>query len=172
MAEPPALMTGLVARKTLSVVPWWSAAVELARSMVPPCLVMMPRLIQRPRPVPRSPLVVKKGWKRLARMCSGTPGPLSSMVMRTPASRRMPSAWVAAGLASAASLMVPPGPGGFGGVGEQVGEDLAQLGREAVDAEISGNVVRDVDPEGLEAAFHEQQDGVEHLAQVNEHGGF
>ena len=29
---------------------------------------------QRPRPVPRSPLVVKKGWKRRSRIAGGFPG--------------------------------------------------------------------------------------------------
>ena len=41
----------------------------LASSIVPPCFSTIPRLTQRPRPVPCSPLVVKKGLKSLAR-CS------------------------------------------------------------------------------------------------------
>ena len=56
------------------------------RSMVPPCLRMMPCETQRPRPVPRSPLVVKKGWKRRVLDLRRDAGPLSTISTMAPAS--------------------------------------------------------------------------------------
>ena len=58
---------------------------SLSSEIVPPCLLTMPRLTQSPRPVPRSPFVVKKGWKRWGRTSSAMPGPLSAMVTVAPA---------------------------------------------------------------------------------------
>ena len=65
---------GLEARKTEAVVPRLGPSVRLTRWMEPACLRMMPCETQRPRPVPRSPLVVKKGWKRWSRISGGFRG--------------------------------------------------------------------------------------------------
>jgi len=45
-------MVGVVARKTLAAVPRVDPAGLLASSMDPPCLLMMPRLTHKPKPVP------------------------------------------------------------------------------------------------------------------------
>ena len=45
----------------------------------------------------------------------------------------------------------------FAGVGEEIGEDLAELGGEAVDAEVGWDVVRDGDAGGGEARLHEEE---------------
>ena len=42
--------------------------------MVPPCFSTMPRVTQRPRPVPTESLVVKKGEKRRSRTAGGDAG--------------------------------------------------------------------------------------------------
>ena len=52
--------------------------------MVPPCFSMMPRLTQRPRPVPCSPLVVKKGSKMWSRASGSMPVPVSAIWMTMP----------------------------------------------------------------------------------------
>jgi len=72
-------------RKTVTVVPWTPDWVWLSMAMEPSCFSMMPLLTQRPRPVPFSPLVVKKGWKSLGRVSGSTPEPWSETVTTTPA---------------------------------------------------------------------------------------
>ena len=60
--------------------------------------------------------------------------------------------------------------GGLGGVGDEVGEDLAQLGGESLDGDLGGEIGGDGDAEDLEAALHEQQQVVEHLLEVDADG--
>ena len=47
-------------------------------TMAPPCSMTMRRLMARPSPVPRLPLVVKYGVKSFSRTSGGMPGPESS----------------------------------------------------------------------------------------------
>ena len=60
---------------------------------------------------------------------------------------------------------------GFGGVGEQVGEDLAELGGEALNVDSFGELGGDVDAERVEAAVEEQEDGLERLFEIDRDGG-
>ncbi len=64
------------------------------------------------------------------------------------------------------------GVGGLRGVGEEIGEDLAEFGGEAVDAEFRWDVLRHGDAGGGEARFHEEEDGVEKFFELDFHGGF
>ena len=48
-------------------------------SILPPCDSMIDWQMFRPMPIPFS-LVVTKGWKSLARISGGNPGPVSRMV--------------------------------------------------------------------------------------------
>ena len=59
--------------------------------------------------------------------------------------------------------------GGFGCIGEEIGKHLTQFRWEAVDHETLGKVRNDGDAEDGESAFHQQQDGAEHLAEVDFH---
>ncbi len=61
------------------------------------------------------------------------------------------------------------GAGGFGGVGEDVGEDLAKLGGEATNDQTFGQVAGDVDAERGEAALHEEEERLEHFLEVDGH---
>jgi hypothetical protein len=60
------------------------AEVRVWKRMEPPFFSMMPLLIQRPSPVPRSPLVEKKGLKSWRLMLGGMPGPESPTETRIP----------------------------------------------------------------------------------------
>ena len=57
--------------------------------------------------------------------------------------------------------------GGLGGVGDEVGEDLAELGGEPVDGDLGREVGGDGDAERVEAALHQQQQVVEHVLEVD-----
>ncbi len=82
---------------TVKVAPWPRAE---RKRILPPCSLMMPWQIDRPRPVPSpSALVVKKGSKTRACSSSGMPGP-SSVI-----STAMPSSQV-----RACTRTVPPRP--------------------------------------------------------------
>ena len=157
----------------MAVVPRLGPSFSLVRVRVPPCLRMMPWETQRPRPVPRSPLVVKKGWKRCSRTSGGMPGPLSMISMRAPGSglRLHWVGWVGIGGARAnADGDRAAGASGFGGVGDEVGEDLAELGGEAVDGDLGGRSAIDGDAEIVEAAVHEEEEVFEHLLEVDGDG--
>jgi len=67
--------------KMVPLAPGW--ALLLAR-MLPPCLVTMSWVTQRPRPLPTSFLVVKKGSKILVIASCGMPDPLSRRVTAVP----------------------------------------------------------------------------------------
>ena len=71
-------------KKAEKQVPVRPARVTLRRRKVPPFFSTMPEVIHNPRPVPDSPLVVKKGSRTLPRMAAGIPGPLSATVTRNP----------------------------------------------------------------------------------------
>jgi hypothetical protein len=67
--------------------------------MEPPFFWTSSRLIQRPMPVPRLSLVVKKGSKMLLRWSRGIPPPLSRTLMQTDSSPT-----------SSSTSIRPPGP--------------------------------------------------------------
>ena len=89
---------------------------RLATSTVPPCRATMPQTTASPRPLPCGPFVVKKGSKT-RRAVSGD--------MPTPVSRTVTTALVPSVLSP--KTRRPPRGHGLERVGEEIGEDLAQL---------------------------------------------
>src|SRR6266568_60428 len=53
--------------RIVNLVPWKRPPKRVRRRMVPPYFSTIPDVTQRPSPVPRSPLVVKKGSKMRSR---------------------------------------------------------------------------------------------------------
>src|SRR4029077_2347355 len=67
-------------RQRVKVVPF---PTSLSTRIFPPCRSTMPRLTDRPRPVPSpSPFVVKKGSQILGRIAAGMPDPVSRTSIR------------------------------------------------------------------------------------------
>ena len=76
--------SGVAGRKSENAVPWCSGDWLERTRMRPLCRELISDVIQRPRPLPESPFVVKKASKMRGRISVGMPQPLSAMVTRMP----------------------------------------------------------------------------------------
>ena len=70
-----------------------------------------------------------------------------------------------------AHVHLSAGASGFGGIRDEVGEDLAQLGREGVDRDSGGQIGVDRHLIVAEAALHEEKNLLEHIFQIDHDGG-
>ena len=99
---------------------------RLATEIRPPIRIIRSRAIDRPMPVPSSPLVVKNGSKMRWRIAGGTPLPSSSTLITT---RRRPAL-----LLTWPTIRIEP-PRGIASraLSSRIHEHLAQLGADAPD---------------------------------------
>ena len=129
-----------VGKKRAKVVPVRPGRCELRRRMVPLWLRTISSETQRPRPVPVAGLVVKKASKRL-RWVSG-------LMPRAVVGDEDADAGVAglpvAGAAGAQRELAGAVRHGVEGVGDEVGEDLAEVAGEAEDVVVCGVLAGDL----------------------------